>query len=235
MNTYLHDQAPIDMTLLYIEGDSERRLYYTRILKALCNKVYISFNIEDGISQVARVCPDMILMDMGMQDTAGVSALQRLRELESETPIVIVSACEEVSCFQQAIEWDVSAYLLHPCSAEELKQTLCKVMKKCHQTDTQAPIILSEGLMYQESIKSLILDGKPVSLNKKEARLLEYLLKYKNVLITYEDIKKHIWAGADVSSASLRTLIKNLRKKGMARLIQNISGRGYVLNLHSKQ
>jgi DNA-binding response OmpR family regulator len=71
------------------------------------------------------------------------------------------------------------------------------------------------------------------SLHKKEARLLEYFLEYKNILLTYTQIKEHIWPGLDVSSASLRTLVKNLRKKGMSKLIQNISGSGYLLQLSS--
>ncbi len=232
MNKYYDNNQLIDITLLYIEDDSERRLFYTRLLKGVCAKVYVSANVEDGLTQSAKLAPEIILTDIRMQDRQGVSMLQRLRELESDVPVVILSICEDVACFQKAIELDVSAYLLHPSSVEELKNTFCKIMKKCRPENEQEPVVLTDTLVYQENIKSLIDKGEQVSLNKKEARLLEYLLKYQNTLLSYSDIKKHIWPGdTEVSSASLRTLIKNLRKKGLSSLIQNISGRGYLLNL----
>jgi len=228
-----HSSQFQEMTILYVQEDSHTRLHYTKILKSLSPKVYVCTDTKDVLSEYAKVCPDLLIMDIGLEDSMEFQTLAQLREHDENLFILILSEHTQTHYLQKAIDFNVSSYLIEPVSKEQFVKAFEKIMQKCCKQKDQQSVYLDEDLYYQASIKALILEGEKVSLNKKEAKLLEYFLSYQNVLLTYAQIKKHIWPGLNVSSASLRTLVKNLRKKGMSERIQNISGSGYLLESSS--
>ena len=219
------------MTILYVQGDAKKRLHYTKMLKELCPKVYVCLSEDEVVKDYAKVYPDLVITDIGLEGSHQLNTLKQLRELNENLFLLVISEHKEVQYLQLAIELDVSSYLIEPVSNEELELAFEKIMQKCCKQKDKNSIYLKDDLYYQATSKSLIHEGVQVSLNKKEARLLEYFIESKNMLLTYVQIKKHIWPGLNVSSASLRTLVKNLRKKEMSDLIQNISGSGYLLQV----
>ena len=231
MDKYELEKQLKDVTILYVEEDSAKRLDYVNTIKKFSPKIRTCLNMDDMMNQFSKTSPDLVIMDIGLEDSKELKVLKALRKHDEEVFIIILSEHESTQYFQKAIELDVSAYLVEPVNQEQFMQAFSKIMHKCCREKDKKSIYLNDQLFYQAHIKTLINDGLEVNLNKKEARLLEYLIEYKNMLITYAQIKQHIWPGLNVSSASLRTLIKNLRKKGMSELIKNISGSGYILNL----
>jgi len=220
-----------EMTILYIEEDSVKRLHYTNIIKKISPKIHVCLDFNEAMNQFAKISPDLIITDIGTEPSKELDLLTQLRKYDDDVFIIIISEYENARSFQKAIELEVSSYLIEPVNKEQFLQAFSKIVKKCCKEKDKKSIYLNDDLFYQANIKTLIHDGLKINLNKKEARLLEYFIKYKNILVTYTQIKKHIWPGLNVSSASLRTLVKNLRKKGMSDLIQNMSGSGYILSL----
>lgn len=232
MDKYELDTQLREMTILYVEEDSAKRLHYANIIKKISQKVHVCLNINDVMNQFSKVSPDLIITDIGLDGSKELEVLTHLRTFDEEVFIIILSEHENAQYLQKAIDLDVSSYLIKPVSQEQFLHAFGKIMQKCCKKKDKKSIFLNEDLFYQANIKTLIHDGAKINLNKKEARLLEYFIEYKNILVTYSQIKTHIWPGLNVSSASLRTLVKNLRKKGMSDLIQNMSGSGYILSLN---
>jgi len=233
MNTSEFETQLKNMTVLYFQKDSDKRIFYTNILKKLFTKVYVCLDIKEMIREYSKLCPDLVITDIGLEGSKELDLLYELRKLNEDLFLIIISERSDAAYLQKAIELDVSSYLIEPVDQEQLEKAFRKVMQKCCKQKDKKSIYLDDDIYYEASIQALISGGNQISLNKKEARLLEYFLEYKNMLLSYAQIKKHIWPGLDVSSASLRTLIKNLRKKGVADLIQNISGSGYLLQVSS--
>jgi len=219
------------MSVLYLEKDKVKRLHYTKILKEITSKIHVCLDEDELVKEYARLYPDVVITDIGLEGSAQFNNMKALRDLDETLFILVISEHKEVEYLQVAIELDVCSYLIKPVSKEQLSLAFEKVMQRCCKQKDKKSVYLEDDLYYQANIRSLIRGGSQINLNKKEARLLEYFLESKNILLSYAEIKKHIWPGLDVSSASLRTLIKNLRKKGMADLIQNISGSGYLLQV----
>ena len=219
------------MTILYVQEDVTKRLHYTKVLKNLCSKVYVCLDSAEVLKEYAKVYPDLVIADIGLEGSSQFKILKQLREINENLFFLVLSEHKDAEYLQAAIELDVSSYLIEPVTQEQLEGAFEKIMQKCCKHKDRQSVYLEETLYYQANNKSLIHDGLQINLNKKEARLLEYFLESQNMLLTYAQIKKHIWPGLNVSSASLRTLVKNLRKKGMSDLIQNISGSGYLLQV----
>jgi len=220
------------MTILYLEEDSVKRLHYINIIKKISPKLHVCLNFKDALTQLCKVAPDVVITDIGLDDSKELAVLKQIRDYDEDVFIVIISEYESAQYFQKAIALEISSYLIEPVESEQFLQAFSKIMQKCCKEKDKKSIFLKDDLFYQANIKTLVHDGLKINLNKKEARLLEYFIEYKNSLISYSQIKKHIWPGLTVSSASLRTLVKNLRKKGMSELIQNMSGSGYILSLN---
>ena len=68
-------------------------------------------------------------------------------------------------------------------------------------------------------------------LTQKEREFLSLLIRYNGNLVSYEVIENVVWKEKFMSSDSLRTLVKKIRKKSYNELLQNVSNMGYKLNI----
>jgi DNA-binding response OmpR family regulator len=85
------------------------------------------------------------------------------------------------------------------------------------------------GYCYDEDKKLLSYKQQEIKLTKKEIVFLELLFKNLNRIVTYEEIEEYVWEDSIMTENSIRSLVKNLRKKLPVNLIENLSGMGYKL------
>ena len=218
------------MTVLYVEDNVERSLTFTKFFKSLGCKLHIAHNSIEAMKLYEKACPDILITEIGLN---GLNMLHNLRRHDHNLRIIILTIHSKVEYLTEAVELDISRYLIQPVSQDKLEAALAKVVGELITEKDKKSLYLDTDLYYQANMKSLVHDGDQISLNKKEAKLLDLFLEHSNSLLSYQEIQKHIWPNSRVSSASLRTLVKNLRKKGTSHLIQNISGSGYILQLAS--
>ena len=94
-------------------------------------------------------------------------------------------------------------------------------------------INLGNSFIYDNYNKYLIKDDNAISLTKKELSFLDFLIKNHDCSLSYEEINSNIWDGS-MTQDSLRSLVKELRKKTYKELIKNVSGIGYRLDIQIK-
>jgi len=88
---------------------------------------------------------------------------------------------------------------------------------------------LAEGYSYDSYKKSIFKGKKQIKFTKKESLFLELLLKNSSRVVTYAEFSNHIWIDNFMTDCSIRSLVKNLRKKLPFTCIENYSGIGYKL------
>lgn len=111
--------------------------------------------------------------------------------------------------------------------------TFISTLKECVKiTDSNKSNIINLGnnFLYDKYNKSLFKNNNVISLTKKELSFLDFLLKNHDCPISYEKINMNIWDGS-MTHDSLRSLIKELRKKTYKELIKNVSGMGYRVDI----
>ena len=91
-------------------------------------------------------------------------------------------------------------------------------------------INLGNNFVYDRYNKYLFKNNNVISLTKKELAFLDFLLNNRNCPLSYEKINMNIWNGS-MTHDSLRSLIKELRKKTYKEFIKNVSGMGYRLDI----
>ncbi len=114
----------LNVTLLYIEDDPTLRNIYKRILDFSVEKVYVASDGLEGLESFKKYHPDIVLTDVRMPVMDGLDMIARIREIDKNTRIIILSAFGESRYFLSAIELGVKAYLLKPVDSDHLLKTI---------------------------------------------------------------------------------------------------------------
>ncbi len=110
----------LKISLLFVEDDIVLRSVYENILSALVEKIYVASDGMEGYEVYRENRPDIILTDIRMPVMSGLDMIRRIRKLDTDVRIIILSAFGEPRYFLSAIELGVKGYLLKPVDTEVL-------------------------------------------------------------------------------------------------------------------
>lgn len=108
------------LNLLYVEDEEVTRKLLSKRLERMVNKLYIAEDGNDGYEKYLEFKPDLILTDVTMPKLSGIEMSKKIREIDSEIPIIVLSAHSESSSLLDAIENGITGYLLKPINKEKL-------------------------------------------------------------------------------------------------------------------
>lgn len=190
---------------------------------------------QDGL-EALELCGvetyDLILLDLNLPGLDGMEVLRRLRLGDGETPVLILSARGQLQDKVSGLDAGANDYLTKPFHFEELE---ARVRSLTRRRFIQENICLLCGdISFDTKSRTAWAKGQPLTLTRKEAGLLEYLLLHQGWVISQEEMMEHLWDGSVNSfSNSIRVHISSLRKKLRAALgydpIQNKVGQGYMM------
>ncbi|WP_028938744.1 response regulator transcription factor [Pseudonocardia spinosispora] len=186
---------------------------------------------RDVVGHLADV--DVVLLDLGLPDIDGVDVCRMIRET-SDLPIIIVSARGEVDDRILGLHTGADDYLVKPYDIGELVARVEAVYRRRRATlpgAGQPERIDVDGVQLDLARHTVVVDGEPVTLSRKEFQVLALLATAGGAVCTRNRIVAEVWGrswpGAnrtlDVHVATLRT------KLGKPDLVQTVRGVGYRL------
>jgi len=220
-----------DISILIAEDESELREYLKEYLQIFFKKVYVAKCGNEAYIKYLEKRPDIILSDINMPNLDGLSMIRKIRERDTETDIIIMSAHSEQEKLLQAIELGLVTYLIKPINSQKLKDVLLNLVDKLRSSKKR--IYLSKEIFWDKATSTLWNSEKHISLKEKELMLFKLLCSRTNHTFTAEDIFKHLYGDSDkkFSEYSITSFIKRLRAKLPENLIQNEYGLGYKIVL----
>lgn len=176
---------------------------------------------------------DLIILDLLLPDIDGINLCKGIRYQNISTPILILSAKSTISDKIAGLDAGADDYVSKPFSIKELLSRIRALTRR--PSVMLNPEIKIDNLVLDSINKKVTMDNRDVKLTTKEFRLLEYLIKHPNQVISRENILDQLW---DLSFDSLSNVIdvhiKNLRKKigdnDHDKRIETVRGMGYRLN-----
>ncbi len=178
------------------------------------------------------VQPDAIVLDVLMPNVDGLETARRLRGAGNSTPILMLTARDEVESRVAGLDAGADDYVVKPFALAELLARLRALLRRT--TDGSGEVLRFADLELDPATREVKRDGDPIELTRTEFSLLELFLLNPRQVLTRSLIFERVW-GYDfgLSSNSLDVYIGYLRRKteagGKPRLIQTVRGVGYAL------
>jgi len=219
------------MKVLLLEDDMQLNTTITNFLQLLNYDITSLFDGEVAVDNIDKTDYDLYLIDINIPNINGLEIVKYIRQKDSATPIIMITASIELSNFQTAFENGCNEYIKKPFFLEELEIRINNLLTK----DKNNIIQISENISYDLEYEELKVDTSIISLRKKERKLLTILLQHINHTVTADDIHSYVWENEIKENYPLRQLINELRKKfnNGEKFIFSDVGIGYRFEINS--
>jgi two-component system response regulator PrrA len=202
---------------------------------------YSVLTAADG-TQALRVVAadrlDAVVLDVGLPDLNGRIVAARMRAGGLATPILILSALDQVDDRVAGLEAGADDYLVKPFAMEELTARLRALLRRAayhseEGTGVDPPLRLGPLLVDSHAVVATW-DGRDLRLTRRELALLETLARNPGVTLSRDRLLELVW-GYDFApdSRALDVFISYLRRKldsaGAPRILETVRGVGFVL------
>lgn len=181
---------------------------------------------------------DVIVLDLMIPHMDGLEVLREVRKHGSRTPVLILSARDDVDQKVAGLNAGADDYLGKPFAFEELLARLRALLRR--SSDSQ-DTILQAGDLTVDVVKRRVMRGeRKVDLSPKEFALLEYLLRNQGNVLTRTMIAEHVWdqhfdSFSNVIDVYIRYLRAKVDEGSDQKLIRTIRGVGYVITDEPEQ
>ncbi len=220
------------MRLLIIEDNIELANSMKMGLEKMGFHIDVSNTGSDGEEKASINEYDVILLDLNLPDIDGIEILNYLRSESIETPVIIVTARDEVEQLAFGLDNGADDYITKPFKLLELRARIHAIIRRFHGRTN--PIINIGNLQLNPITRTVEIENKPVALASKEFDILECICYRHPAVVSSEEIAEHIYdENFDPFSSVLRVHIARLKKKlsnaSGKEILINIRGKGYVL------
>ncbi len=156
---------------------------------------------------------DLFLFDIMVPLKSGFEVAKELRKEKIETPIIFLTAKEDLNSKETWFNIWADDYLTKPFSLKELLLRIRSVLKRTQKTTTINTIKIWD-IELNLNLKEVKRKNKKIELTPKEFQILEYLMKNKNKVIPKKELLEYIWwINNDIWSDVVRSHIQTIRSK----------------------
>ena len=213
-------------TILLVEDESIIRNNIASMLRFFFKDVFTAIDGYDGLDKYEKYMPDIIMTDLKMPYLGGFVLLNELKKRSSNSYMIVVSAHTDTDLLIKAVNNGIDRYIIKPVTENQLFDAFEAYLMNIEKF-TPESIELSPGVFFNSDRREIILKDKNTHLNNKETLLLKLLLEDRDKTYTYEEIESRVWGNRSMSLSSLRSTVRDIRKKAEVKIIKNVSGIGY--------
>jgi two-component system, OmpR family, response regulator MprA len=216
------------VAVLLVDDDASIRRMLERTLVA---EGYDVAAVSDGgaaMAAVERSVPDAIVLDVAMPGLDGLSVTRRLRGKGLAVPILLLTARDGLEERVAGLDAGADDYLVKPFEARELAARLRALLRRNRPPAEQ---LAYADLLLEPGTGTALRAGRDLELTRREAELLELLLRNPRSVVTREIALEEVWGGEGEASLNVvdRYVAYLRRKLGEPPLIQTVRGLGFRL------
>lgn len=199
---------------LLIEDEVSMSYYTEKILEINGFDVICANNARDAELMARSHCPDVILLDLGLPDSDGMSVLSDVRSW-SPLPVIVISARADDNAKISALENGADDYIVKPFVRQELIARI-NVALRHHGNDADRGCdnVVIGGLTVDFTRHRVLVDGSDAELTQSEFRIVALLAQYAGMVITYDEMMVRLWGpNSTGGNQILRVNMTNIRRK----------------------
>ena len=174
---------------------------------------------------------DLVLLDLGLPGQDGLQVLKHLRQEKNNTPVLIVTARDDLDCRLAGLDGGADDYIIKPFDLSELLARIRAVLRR--QSGQSTPLLSNGAITLNPTNYQVTLAEQPtpIELSNKEFAILQAVMTRPVIIHSRADLEDKIYAwGDEVESNAIDFLIYALRKKIGKEHIKNVRGVGWLVS-----
>ncbi len=223
------------MKILLVDDEVELTDPLSRLLTREGYSVDVATDGEAGSTLASQGGYDLLILDWMLPGLSGLEICRQVRSRPDSTPVLFLTAKDTLNDRVDGLDAGADDYLVKPFELRELLARVRALLRRSPNLEASPPPRLTYGdLSLDEANQLAHRQGQPVELSDKETRLLAYLLRQANQVLTHEQIYQGVWddqeaPSSNVVAAQMRLLRRKIEPKGTLPIIHTVYGRGYRL------
>ncbi len=184
--------------------------------------------LDAADSAIHAAAFDLVLLDLMLPDGRGLDFLKRRRTAGDVTPVIVLTARDQISDRIAALDAGADDYLVKPFDLFELSARIRAVGRR--YAGNPNPLLTLGDLEIDLAARSIRRAGRAVSLTSREWALFEAFVQRPNQLMSKPMLEERLYSfDAEVESNTIEVYVARLRKKLGASVIETVRGMGYRL------
>jgi len=185
-----------------------------------------------GLGLASQESYDAIVLDLMLPDMPGMELLKKLRSSQNHVPVLILTALGSIDDRVLGLKAGADDYLVKPFAFAELSARLDAIRRRASRGTTTS---LQVGDLRMElTTRKVERDGRDIDLTPTEFRLLEYLMRSSDQVVTRRMLCEHLWEAdwegvTNVIEVHINRLRSKINKGDEPQMIHTVRGSGYVL------
>ena len=221
------------MRILVIEDDREAASWLVKGLAEAGHVADLAADGEEGLGLALEAVHDVLIVDRMLPKIDGLTIIRKLRELNIKTPVLILSALADVDERVKGLRAGGDDYLGKPYAFAELiarVENLGHRAKEAPQTTKLKAADLEIDLLTRTVTRA----GKPILLQPREFKLLEYLVRNAGHIVTRTMLLENVWdyhfdPQTNVIDVHISRLRAKIDKGHEEPILQTVRGAGYMI------
>ncbi len=222
------------MRVLIIEDDRMLARLVERTLGEAGYAVDVTRSADEGRDAALASAYDAVLLDLELPDRSGLEVVRTLRREGRDVPVLIMTGRDDDQDIVRGLDAGADDYLLKPVNPEVLKARLRAAVRRGGASRGDQQLVIGD-LAMNRLARTVLGNGKDVSLTPKEFAMLEHLMLRAEEVVSRTELLEHVWnmkfdPGSNVVDAHVARLRQKLR--GVTRPeIRTSRGVGFVLTM----
>jgi DNA-binding response OmpR family regulator len=221
-------------TILVIEDDPDIRGLVVALVERAGMRAREAADGRAGVRAFFEERPDLVVLDVGLPELDGWQVLARIRDL-SETPVLMLTAEGEQVQKVRGLEGGADDYVTKPFGHEELVARIGALLRRGSRGGGREEEALEDGTVTLDGAgRRVEVDGREVVLTPTEFRLLAFLMRNRNQVVSQLQLLEEVWGNADADPHQVRLYVSYLRRKlkeAGVDPIETVRGFGYRYRL----
>ena len=223
------------MQVLLVEDDSSVGGFISAELDSAGHHCTWVSDGEAGLARARSTAYDVMIVDRMLPGTDGLTLVRTLRNAGIQTPVLFLSALGEVDDRVRGLQSGADDYLVKPFAMDELLARLEVLVRRAGQNRGDAPTALDVGDLHMDLITQQVArGGQAISLQPREYRLLEYLMRHPGQVVTRAMLLEQVWGyhfdpQTNVIDVHISRLRQKIDRDFSVPLLATVRGTGYRL------
>lgn len=221
------------MRVLVIEDDRETAQFLQKALRESGHVAELAHDGDDGLSLARAGAFDVLIVDRMLPRLDGLTIVRTLRSEDIRTPVLILSALGEVDDRVKGLRAGGDDYLTKPYAFSELLARIEALSRRGDPQEQETRYTVGDLVLDRLSHR-VTRAGEPITLQPREFRLLEYLMRHADQVVTRTMLLEHVWdyhfdPQTNVIDVHISRLRSKIDKNFKEPLLHTIRGAGYMM------